>query len=127
MVAAKLRKLTHLQAKFDNVTRWSSAVQMLERYFKLEEHIEQLEIDDIDELALSAREARQIEKVCNKPQQLDEVTKILQADDTSIAYVRALFDTVIEDFLSYLIVCHVHLGSFATWNLNVGFWKFKIT
>ena len=71
LAAAKLRKITHLRAKFDNVTRWSSAVQMLDRYLKLKDYIEQLEIDELDELALTTREVRQIEKVCTKLQQLD--------------------------------------------------------
>ena len=71
---------------------------MVDRFLKIREYIVQLDIEAVDLNMPNMREVRQIEKLCNKLQQLDEVTKLLQKDDTSLADVRCLFDTILEDF-----------------------------
>lgn len=40
--AAKLCRLTHLRAKFNNETRWCSTYHMFQRYVYIEHHIHQL-------------------------------------------------------------------------------------
>eukprot|EP00171_Calliarthron_tuberculosum_P021824 IDg21824t1 len=96
--AAKLRKFTHLRAKLSNVTRWSSTVNMLKRYCEIREDIDRIDIEGIDEFIPDRRERKTIDDLCVKFECLDSVTKKLQADSTTMADVRALFDGVIKSF-----------------------------
>ncbi len=98
MLAAELRKHTHLRAKCSNVTRWSSTAQMLRRYIQIKEILPQLNSGDLDSMILNGRDTCKVEGLCDEVTQLDEITKALQKEDVNMADVRALLDTVTEEY-----------------------------
>ena len=57
--AAQLREHTHLKAKCDNTTRWSSTAAILDRSNKFKEHIPKLDVDGL--VLPSYREGKHIE------------------------------------------------------------------
>lgn len=63
--SAKLKIYTTLTPKVSKVTRWSSVLDMLERYVILYEYLEKLEINENDELIPSTVEHRKIENFWN--------------------------------------------------------------
>ncbi len=71
---------------------------MLKRFLKLNHQLPKLEIDEIDRLLPNPVEVRTLEGLCDTFVQLDAVTKKLQEDTVTLADVRAIFDTVIEEF-----------------------------
>lgn len=50
IAAAHLRKHTHLKAKRNNPTRWSSTAAMLQRYKEIKEFLAEIELNDMAEL-----------------------------------------------------------------------------
>lgn len=93
---AKLREMTDLSPVKCNETRWSSMHVMLKRYVAIREFLPKLMIEDVDELLLSRKDDQQVDKLLETMAQLDSITLCLQRDDTTMAQVRVMFDTVIE-------------------------------
>lgn len=93
--AAKLRRFTHLKAKQNNVTRWSSTYDMLKRYVELREFLTLLDIPDI---FLSSREDAEVNSVLVTLSDLDSITKELQKESTTMCEARTLFDGVLSEF-----------------------------
>jgi len=94
--AAKLRKLTTIKPKLHVVTRWSSTVDMMRRYAELRDYICDVEIDGLDEMLLSVRENKILDKFCSSFTDIDSITKALQSDALTISEVRCYFDSIIE-------------------------------
>ena len=97
ILAAKLRKHSHLSPICYTPTRWSIAA-MLQRYLQLKPALSELDLDDHDVRLLSNREDKRFEVICKKYSQLDTVTKALQSDKISCADVRAIFYSVVEEY-----------------------------
>ena len=87
--AGKLRKLTHLKPKLNVVTRWSSSIDMFKRYVQLRDVFRDVDIEGIDELLLTAKENKTLDRVILQFAELESITKALQRHDVSIADVRA--------------------------------------
>ncbi len=98
ILAAKLRKYTHLVALSHAPTRWSSTAYMLRRYLSILEFLPDLDLEDHDVALLTTREERKVDALCSKYDQLDSMTKALQSDSVTCADVRAMFDAVIQEF-----------------------------
>lgn len=98
ILAAKLRRVTHLKAKLRNQTRWSSTFEMLKRHILLRDHLRQLHNEEIDDMLPNQAHERKIDSLFSKLSQLDEVTKKLQLSDASVRSARIYFDTVLEDY-----------------------------
>ena len=96
--AAKLRRLTSLKPITSCVTRWSSVFHMLCRFQKLSHYINQLNDEDIIDLVPNNRESKSIEDLIGILRDLNSVTKRFQADDNTIADVRAVLDKVISKY-----------------------------
>lgn len=96
--AAKLRSFTHLKAKTKNATRWSSTFAMILRYTQIKEFLPRLEINEIDDFILSAKENRDIDSLLEELKDLESVSKTLQDDSTTMSDVRSLFDAVLESY-----------------------------
>ena len=99
ILLAVLRRKTHLLPVIDTITRWSSTANMILRYTALRESLKDMDINDKTINLLNKRDDGIIDKLCERYKQLDEVTKELPKDSTTCTDVRALFDTVIADFL----------------------------
>lgn len=98
--AARLRRLTHLKAKIDNDTRWSSTYEMLKRYIDIKDVLPELGMPEIDDLLLIEEDHIQVVSTCKKLEDIDSITKKLQDPTISISDTRALFDGMIERFSS---------------------------
>ena len=98
LLSAKLQKLTQLGAKLNNRTRWSSSIEMLQRYTKIRQHLSALEDDVIDAMCLTNSENRRIDVLLKKLDPLESVTKSLQHEGRTVSEVRILFDAVIENY-----------------------------
>lgn len=98
LLSANLRKLTPLKPMLRNNTRWSSTLSMLSRYVRLREFLPNLNCYEIDELSLSVAENRRVDMLLVQLEPLDEVTKLLQSESTTVSDARALFDAVIQKY-----------------------------
>ena len=98
LLNAKLKKLTHLQPKTRNVTRWSSTHEMLKRYVELRQFLPSLMSNEIDSLSLNPAKNRRVDYLLQQMEKLESVTKALQRNDTTISDVRAMFDAVVESY-----------------------------
>lgn len=103
ILAAHLRKHTHLRAKVYNSTRWSSTAEMIRRYQKIKQFIPELDLpakyqSEMDDYVPTHRENKTIDSLCEICGDLDSVTKMLQKDNMTLAHVRVLFNAVIEKF-----------------------------
>eukprot|EP00171_Calliarthron_tuberculosum_P004916 IDg4916t1 len=98
IAGAKLRAQTHLKPRLCCPTRWGSYLKMLQRYIELRPFLSDIDLVSVDNKMPSARENRKIEDVLKVLGDLNSVSLCLQKESTSLADVRALFDTVIDDF-----------------------------
>ncbi len=98
VIAEKLREKSHLCAKYDCPTRWSSTASMLERFIQLSNNVFH-DWDDDDIPLLNNRDIRTVTKIYEQYSQLDLITKTLQSDTTTCREVRILFDAVIQEYL----------------------------
>lgn len=73
---------------------------MLKRYEQLQDHLSGLESMEFDELSLAPSHNRRIDRVIEDLEVFESVTKELQKDVRLISDVRALFDAVVDRFLS---------------------------
>ncbi len=80
------------------MTRLSSTAQTLKRFLQIKEILPQLNIGDLDSMILNAPDTRNLEWLCDEFTHLDEIKKALQKVDVNMADLRALFDTVIEEY-----------------------------
>lgn len=87
-----------MKAKVYNATRWSSVADMLKRYCDLHSILREIDIDGIEELILTKSEKKKIDELCFIFLDLDSVTKHMQSASCTLAYVRVLFDGVIETY-----------------------------
>ena len=97
-MAAKLRVSTPLAPKIICETRWSSVCEVLERYMKIEKFLDDEEFEELEEILLSPREVKKIEKLSLQLSDINTVTKELQDEHTTLSSVRALFDVSMEDY-----------------------------
>ena len=96
--AGKLRRLTPLEPVLMNVTRWSSKYAMLERYFRLEGFLKELDDLAVNILMPSGRELNQLKMVQKQLVDFNLITLKLQDPSITLLDVRLIFDEVI---LSY--------------------------
>ena len=69
---------------------------MLQRYFRLEEYL--CNVEEVECMMSGTRATRNLKRLCELFSQLYYVTKELQKSSTTLADVLALFDTVAEDY-----------------------------
>jgi hypothetical protein len=86
--AAKLRSFTHLKVKTKNARRWSSTIAMILRYTKIKQFLPRLEVNEIDDLVLSAKENRDIDALLEELKDLETVSKTSQNDSTAMSDAR---------------------------------------
>jgi hypothetical protein len=121
--AGKLREKTDLEPVKRNVTRWSSTLAMLKRFFQLKPFLDERDADLAFNLP-SGRECIQLQKLLEDLTELDSITIQLQDSRISLSDVRSLFDTCIESYPSmkhYLAVDAkiVHSSDFESGILKV--------
>lgn len=97
-IAARLRRKTFLKAKLSNETRWSSSFEMLRRYSEIKAFVSDLHDPVVDELLPNTAQDRKIESLLSILSDLNVVTVELQKESLTMSTIRAIFDTVIEDF-----------------------------
>ena len=61
VLSAKLRRMTLFRPLIRNTTRWSSTFNLLNRYVRLREFVEQIESVEIDEMILMPSENRKVD------------------------------------------------------------------
>jgi len=98
VLGAKLRKFTNLRPVKRNATRWSSSLEMLLRYERLKGFLSDLESEEIDDLILGTIEGRRVETLIKMLKDIESVTKLLQAQNTTMSNVRSLFDALEDAF-----------------------------
>ena len=96
LLTAKLRQLTPLWPKILNVSRWSSAFEMMHRYIRIREFLALIDSSIINEMMLTVAENRRVEVLVEILKWFEFVTKALQNDTTSVSDLRAIFATIIE-------------------------------
>ena len=96
--AAKLRRHTPLASVTRNQTRWSSTFEMLKRYTQIREYIRLIGDADIDDLCLTPRENRDVDTLLPVLTDLDAVTKVLQAESTTVMKARDMQDETVAEF-----------------------------
>ena len=92
---AALKKVSPLSPVLDNVTRWSSKFEMLQRYSKLQDHI--TDIVPV-KLQLGPVDNETVQTLLKNMAQLDSLTKFLQSEERQMYEVREVFDKSIEFF-----------------------------
>lgn len=97
--AGKLRLKTSLEPVTRNVTRWSSTYSMLERFFQLREHLDQSDVDLLQNIP-SGPQLVELEVLRKNLKTFEIVTKRLQLADISLLDVRLIFDEVIKSYPS---------------------------
>ncbi|KUG02223.1 hypothetical protein AM587_10000365 [Phytophthora nicotianae] len=102
--SAKLRSKTTLRPVTRQDTRWSSTFDMINRYFKLLEHIDPTDDALVDVLPAPACNKRLL-SLLKDLKKVESVSKALQGEHVSLADVRVWFDgliTVKPHYASYL-------------------------
>ena len=94
---SKLRQLLPLRRRILNVTRWSSAFEMLHRFLRMRDFLPQINFTIVDEMALTVAKNRRVECLVETLMEFEAVTNSLQDDETSMSDVRAIFDTIIGE------------------------------
>lgn len=74
MILAVLQRLTPLNTKVKDETRWRSTYQILKRHVEIYEYISSIDCHDVDDLCLSKSSERKIEQLLSQLHDLDEVT-----------------------------------------------------
>lgn len=98
--AGKLRQFTDLEPVIMNATRWSSKHDMIERYFRLEEYIKEMDDNDLDILVPSGRELADLKKIQTQLDDFNMITLKLQDPSISLLEVRLIFDEVVASYPS---------------------------
>jgi hypothetical protein len=97
--AGKLRMNTPLEPVTRNVTRWSSTYSMVERFFRLKEHLDQSDVDLLRHIP-SGPQVVLLEALRKDLKTFDTVTKRLQLADISLLDVRLIFDELVKNYPS---------------------------
>ena len=89
-----------LRPKLMNVTRWSSAYEMVKRYLKVKRIFKEQDFpDEFKNLRLTRTEEEDLEIVFDgKMKALEAVTKKLQTDSFRLCDARTLFDELLEEY-----------------------------
>ncbi|EGZ30684.1 hypothetical protein PHYSODRAFT_475146 [Phytophthora sojae] len=100
---AVLKKISKLHPKLNNVTRWSSTYEMLERFVALHPHVKMLEFKDLEkirivDLLFIPHEFAQAEELLAQLANLEEATRELQKEELTLAAARDLFDLAIKRY-----------------------------
>jgi hypothetical protein len=92
--AGKLRQKTSLEPVKRNETRWSSTYQMIERFYRLREFLDQ---DDMElmEFIPTGPDLVQIQGLQKHLQIFQDVTKQLQKSDLTLIDCRLIFDEIL--------------------------------
>lgn len=99
--AAKLRRYTDLKENYNCPTRRSSVYNMLERYQKIRKYLPKTERERIEDYHLLVpREEKVIDSLMVTFSKLNSVRNMLQDETVALCTSRALFDGVMETFLS---------------------------
>ena len=98
ILGAKLAKSIKLKPKMRNITRWTPAFDMLNRYVEIRKFLPRLRSDVIHFLLLSSSENRHIDSIISNLVSLESVAKQFQSDSITVSDCRTLFDSVIENF-----------------------------
>lgn len=96
--AAQLRHLGALAPTLDNDTRWSSIYEMLKRYFRLYDALQNIHTPSIVEKEPSRQQHKELEELFTYMEQLNSVVVELQRENLSLLDARALLDGVLELF-----------------------------
>ncbi|POM64907.1 Hypothetical protein PHPALM_19499, partial [Phytophthora palmivora] len=92
--SAKLRQKTTLRPVIRQDTRWSSAFLMVNRYFRLLEHIDGT-VDAVVDVLPAPASNKRLRALLNDLKKIESVSKALQADNVSFLDVRVWFDGLI--------------------------------
>ncbi|EGZ06100.1 hypothetical protein PHYSODRAFT_532032 [Phytophthora sojae] len=100
---AVLKKISKLHPKLNNVTRWSSTYEMLERFVALHPHVKMLEFKYLEkirivDLLFIPHEFAQAEELLAQLANLEEATQELQKEELTLAAARDLFDLAIKRY-----------------------------
>ena len=95
--AGKLRTKTSLEPITRNVTRWSSTYTMLQRFFILQEFIDQADLDIAANFP-SATEMITLKSIMTHLEQFETTTKLLQDFKRNLSEVRSIFDELLKHY-----------------------------
>lgn len=98
VLSAKLQQLASLRPKISNATRRSCCYKMIVRYTHIRDFLPAMKSDDIDALSVSSLVNRKVDDFIEQIQSLETVTKMLQDNSSTMNYVCALFDAVMDKF-----------------------------
>ncbi|ETO77890.1 hypothetical protein F444_06981 [Phytophthora nicotianae P1976] len=93
---AELKKHTELLPVKRNVTRWSSTFGMVERYVRIRQDIKK--VDAVEELIPTDGKHRKLLALLEHLKKFESVCKRLQRDETNMADVRLLFDSLVAEY-----------------------------
>jgi hypothetical protein len=95
--SAQLRQKTSLRPVLRNATRWSSSYMMLERFLKLKDFIDPMNIE-LAGLMPSAAELIRLKLLSEDMSKFQSITMQLQKEGISMYDVRILFDAVLAEY-----------------------------
>ncbi|ETL95637.1 hypothetical protein L917_06599 [Phytophthora nicotianae] len=93
---AELKKHTELLPVKRNVTCWSSTFAMVERYVRIRQDIKK--VDAVEELIPTDGKHRKLLALLEHLKKFESVCKRLQRDETNMADVRLLFDSLVAEY-----------------------------
>ncbi|ETI54594.1 hypothetical protein F443_02618 [Phytophthora nicotianae P1569] len=93
---AELKKHTELLPVKRNVTRWSSTFAMVERYVRIRQDIKK--VVAVEELIPTGGKHRKLLALFEHIKTFENVCKRLQRDETNMADVRLLFDSLVGKY-----------------------------
>ncbi|OWZ06336.1 hypothetical protein PHMEG_00021418 [Phytophthora megakarya] len=94
----RLLELGALMPVFRNATQWSSTFSMVERYFKINGVLENIDDDTLADVIPTARDNIKVKALYEDLKKLESVNKKLHTESLSLHDVRLLFDHVIKHF-----------------------------
>lgn len=95
---AKTIKGTGYRPKNSNITRWSSALEIVKPYTQARDAVEEPDLPDVDNLLPATAQTRRLDTLTTKMKDLESGWRLLQSNDATLANVRGVFEYLTDTY-----------------------------